>query len=61
MLVKHTTEQTLIMKTKLEKRLKKLKEEFQSGQAVLRGLDVKRDNVRQTLMRISGAGRRIRH
>jgi predicted nuclease with TOPRIM domain len=46
---------TLIMREQLQKRLEELKAEFEAGQTMLNELDTKRDNLRQTLLRISGA------
>jgi predicted nuclease with TOPRIM domain len=43
------------MKEQLEKRLKDLKAEFESGQKMLSELEAKQANVRNTLLRISGA------
>lgn len=43
------------MKEQMEKRLKDLKSEFESGQKMLTELDAKQTNVRNTLLRISGA------
>ena len=43
------------MKKQLEQRLKALKSEFESGQKVLAELDAKQADVRDTLLRISGA------
>lgn len=43
------------MKEQLEKRLAKLKAEFESGQKVMAELEAKQGNVRDTLLRISGA------
>lgn len=43
------------MKEKLEQRLTSLKLEFESGQKLLADLEVKEANLRETLMRISGA------
>lgn len=43
------------MKEKLQKRLQSLKGEYESGQKVLADLDAKRANVRDMLLRISGA------
>jgi chromosome segregation ATPase len=43
------------MRENLEKRLQKLKTEFESGQKVLAELEAKQANVRDTLLRISGA------
>lgn len=43
------------MRDKLQKRLKDLKAEYESGQKVLSELEAKQANVRDTLLRISGA------
>lgn len=43
------------MKEQLEQRLKELKTEFESGQKVLADLEAKQANLRNTLLRISGA------
>lgn len=43
------------MRTRLEQRLKDLKAEFESGQNVLLELEKQQANVRETLLRISGA------
>ena len=43
------------MRLRLEERLNKLKSEFESGQKMLAELDVKASNLRETLLRISGA------
>ena len=43
------------MREQMEKRLKELKAEFESGQKMLAELDAKQANVRNTLLRISGA------
>lgn len=43
------------MKDQLEKRLRELQSEFDSGQQMAAELDAKQANVRQTLLRISGA------
>jgi predicted nuclease with TOPRIM domain len=43
------------MREQLEQRLQTLKKEFESGQKALRELEVKQTNVRETLLRISGA------
>ncbi|MBK8021901.1 MAG: hypothetical protein IPK19_10880 [Chloroflexi bacterium] len=43
------------MQETLKKRLEELREEFESGQKMLAELEAKRDNLRQTLLRISGA------
>ena len=43
------------MKHQLEQRLQELKAEFASGQKVLADLEAKQANVRDTLLRISGA------
>ena len=43
------------MREQLEKRLQELKAEFESGQKALADLEAKRENLRATLLRISGA------
>lgn len=43
------------MKQKLEQRLQSLKAEFEAGQKMLAELEAKQANVRDTLLRISGA------
>lgn len=43
------------MKEKLQKRLQELRAEFESGQKALADLEVKQMNLRNTLLRISGA------
>ncbi len=43
------------MKHQLEHRLKELRSEFESGQKTLADLEVKQMNLRNTLLRISGA------
>ena len=43
------------MKKQLEKRLKELKTEYESGQKMLADLESKAANLRNTLIRISGA------
>lgn len=43
------------MKEQLEKRLTDLKAEFESGQKILAELDAKQANLKNTLLRISGA------
>ncbi len=43
------------MKEQLEERLKELKAEFESGQKMLAELEVKQANLRNSLLRISGA------
>ncbi|MFB2772433.1 hypothetical protein ACE1AT_24585 [Pelatocladus sp. BLCC-F211] len=43
------------MKEQLEKRLAELKAEFASGQKVMADLEAKQANLRDTLLRISGA------
>lgn len=43
------------MKKQLEKRLAQLKAEFESGQRVMAELETKQANLRDTLLRISGA------
>jgi len=43
------------MKEQLEERLQALKSEYESGQRLLSELELKQANVRDTLLRISGA------
>lgn len=43
------------MKVQLEKRLSELKAEFESGQKALADLEARQMNLRNTLLRISGA------
>lgn len=43
------------MKEKLEQRLAQLKKEFESGQKAMADLEQKQANLRDTLLRISGA------
>ncbi len=43
------------MKEQLEKRLAQLKAEFESGQKAMADLEAKKANLRDTLLRISGA------
>jgi hypothetical protein len=43
------------MKEQLQKRLEELRAEFEAGQKMLTELEAKRENLRQTLLRISGA------
>lgn len=43
------------MKKQLEQRLKELKTEFASGQKMLADLESRQMNLRETLLRISGA------
>ena len=43
------------MKQQIEHRLKDLKTEFESGQKMLADLEAKRGNLKETLLRISGA------
>jgi predicted nucleic acid-binding Zn-ribbon protein len=43
------------MRDQLEQRLKALKTELEAGEKVLADLDARRANLRDTLMRISGA------
>ncbi len=43
------------MKRQLEQRLKELKDQFESGQNMLLDLENKQVNLRDTLLRISGA------
>lgn len=43
------------MQERLEQRLRELKSEFEKGQQTLEGLEAQTADVRQTLLRISGA------
>jgi len=43
------------MREQLQRRLEELKAELEAGQKMLNDLDAKRENLRQTLLRISGA------
>jgi hypothetical protein len=43
------------MQERLEARLRALRDEFQSGQKMLADLDARRQDLEQTLLRISGA------
>ncbi len=43
------------MKEQMEQRLTELKAEFASGQKMLADLEAKQSNLRETLLRISGA------
>ena len=43
------------MRDKLEKRLAELKQEYESGQKMMAELETKQNNLRDTLLRISGA------
>jgi hypothetical protein len=43
------------MREQLEKRLDELKTEYEQGEKMLSDLDARREQVRQTLLRISGA------
>ncbi len=43
------------MQEQLEQRLKELKPEFEIGQKTLADLDARQANLRETLLRISGA------
>ena len=43
------------MREQLEKRLDELKTEYDQGEKMLSDLDARREQVRQTLLRISGA------
>ena len=43
------------MREQLENRLEELRTELEAGQKMLNDLDTKRENLRQTLLRISGA------
>lgn len=43
------------MKQKIKQRLQSLKEEFEAGQKILAEYEAKQRNLRETLLRISGA------
>jgi predicted nucleic acid-binding Zn-ribbon protein len=43
------------MRDQLETRLSELKKEFEEGQKMLSDVEAKRENLRQSLLRISGA------
>jgi hypothetical protein len=43
------------MREQLEQRLQELKTEFEAGQKLLADLETKQENLKQTLLRISGA------
>ena len=43
------------MQTRLEQRLNELRTEYQTGQSMLADLEAKQADLRQTLLRISGA------
>jgi prefoldin subunit 5 len=43
------------MREQLERRLDELKEEFESGQKMLAEVEARGENLRQSLLRISGA------
>jgi predicted nuclease with TOPRIM domain len=43
------------MKEKMEAKLEELKTEFEAGQKMLEEIDIKRSNLGQTILRISGA------
>ncbi len=43
------------MRDQLENRLSDLRKEFEEGQKMLSELDSRRENLRQTMLRISGA------
>ncbi|MEN6375931.1 MAG: hypothetical protein ABFD75_14280 [Smithella sp.] len=43
------------MRQKLEQRLEQLKAEFEAGQKMLAELEAKQANIRETMLRISGA------
>jgi hypothetical protein len=45
----------MVMREQLENRLSDLRKEFEEGQKMLSELDSRRENLRQTLLRISGA------
>lgn len=44
-----------VMREQLEKRLAELKQEYESGQKMMTELETKQNNLRDTLLRISGA------
>jgi hypothetical protein len=44
-----------LMQTLIEQRLKELRTEFESGQKILADLENQQANIRDTLLRISGA------
>ena len=44
-----------MMKVQLEERLQQLRQEFESGQRILADHEAKQAELRQTLLRISGA------
>lgn len=44
-----------MVRDQLERRLSELKNEFEEGQKMLSELDSRRENLRQTMLRISGA------
>ncbi len=48
-------EEQNILKEQLEQRLQSLKAEFEAGQKMLADLEAKQANLRDTLLRISGA------
>jgi predicted nuclease with TOPRIM domain len=50
-----TDEKGILMRTQLEHRLQSLKTEFEAGQKMLSELEAKQMNLRETLLRISGA------
>ena len=43
------------MKTKLRERLSELKKEYETGQSMIADLEARQMNLKQTLLRISGA------
>jgi predicted nuclease with TOPRIM domain len=43
------------MRIELEERLRELRSEFESGQKMLAKLEVEKENLTQTILRISGA------
>lgn len=44
-----------MLKPQLERRLTELKSEYESGQKMLADLDAKRNDLKNTMLRISGA------
>jgi predicted nuclease with TOPRIM domain len=50
-----TDEKGILMRAQLEHRLQSLKTEFEAGQKMLSELEAKQMNLRETLLRISGA------
>ena len=52
---KHNTKRVYLMKVHIENRIKVLKREYLLGKEALYDLDAKQLNLRETLLRISGA------